>query len=68
MVQTHLQQCDLLRSRLATAICAAPAAWRYIFDWAESRGRGVADGRRQRDAGCTQGETGGETENSNDEY
>ena len=43
------------------AIHAAPAAWHYIFDWAESGGRGVADGRRQRDAGCTQGEAGGGT-------
>ena len=38
---------------------AAPAAWHYIFDGAESGDGGVADGWRQRDAGCTEREAGG---------
>src|SRR5262245_16990814 len=40
-------------------IAAGAAAWHYIFDGAGSGGGGVADGRWQRDAGCTQGQAGG---------
>src|SRR5258705_12452277 len=38
---------------------AAPAAWHYIFDGAESGGGGVADGWRQRDDSFTEREAGG---------
>ena len=48
------------------AIHAAPAAWHYIFVGG-SAGRGVADGRRQRDAGGTQGEAGGGTRRGADD-
>src|SRR5271166_726952 len=66
--QAHLQQFDLLSSRAATTIRAVQAAWHYIFGFGGgSGGRGVADGRRERDTGRAQGQAGGGTRGGADD-
>ena len=65
---TRLQQFDLLSNRAATTIRAARAAWHYIFGFGGgSGGRGVADGRRERDTGRAQGQAGGGARGGADE-
>ena len=64
----RLQQFDLLSNRAATTIRAARAAWHYIFGFGGgSGGRGVADGRRERDTGRAQGQAGGGARGGADE-
>ncbi len=49
-------------------IRAARAAWHYIFGFGGgSGGRGVADGRRERDTGRAQGQAGGGARGGADE-